>query len=146
MEQKNKIQPWAWNTRIHKWAPFNNAQGDSEHKTSSFSLVYTQSPKDTHCSVKVQHLLEWLLEPSEKRGCVYYERKVDNQNSSLQLSALEYNVSIGIQGGLWQECHLACFRQSYLEQPDLSNDFSPQQMNAYQQNPLAMKVVALILE
>jgi hypothetical protein len=33
-----------------------------------------------------------------------------------------------------------------LEQPDLSNDFSPQQMNAYQQNPLAMKVVALILE
>jgi len=38
------------------------------------------------------------------------------------------------------------FSQSYLGPADLSNDFSLQQMNAYQQNPLAMKVMALNLE
>ena len=32
--------------------------------------IWKTKPKDKHCSVKVQHLLEWSLEPSGKRLCL----------------------------------------------------------------------------
>lgn len=71
MGEKNKIQPWArWTACVHKWAPFNNAQGDLENKPV-LSLSYIQWPlKDKYCFIKVQHLLEWLLEASGERECL----------------------------------------------------------------------------